>query len=45
MSDPKQFLPESWTDKALEKVAAWLLTPLVAADDAHDVIDEDEDED
>lgn len=44
MTEPKHIpLPKRWSDAALERLAAWLITPLEAADDAHDVIDEEED--
>lgn len=44
MTEPKHIpLPKRFTDAALERLAAWLITPLEAADDAHDVIDEEED--
>ncbi len=43
MTEPKPIpLPkETWSDKAVARLAAWLITPLEAADDAHEY-EEDE---
>lgn len=44
MTAPKHIpLPKRWSDSAVERLAAWLITPLEAADDAHVAMDDEED--